>query len=120
MYSGLFLLLVILLFGVYVPYLALVGRIGGDAIDGFHGCHHGVVHVIVSVLAISAYAEQVVDAIYPVYYFGQLVVGSKICRIGFLYLLDVRIDYIVAARNISYLNELVNGKLFEFLIALRP
>ena len=73
-------------FGVDVPDVLLVETTIADVADGFHGGEHGVVHVVVAVLAVASQAVEVLYAIEPFTDNAQLFVGSEISRIGFAYL----------------------------------
>jgi hypothetical protein len=47
-------LFVVFVFCVYAPDCAFVAIAGGDVVDGYHCGHHGVIHVVVAVLAVAS------------------------------------------------------------------
>lgn len=51
----------ILFFGVDVPNVRLISGARKDVLNGFERCTHGVVKVIVAVLAVATDAEEVRD-----------------------------------------------------------
>ena len=74
------------LFGVDGPHV-LLGRLAGlDVADGLHGGGHGVVHVVVAVLAVSAYAVEIIEAVEVPAHLPELLVGAEVRRVGLLHL----------------------------------
>ena len=53
--------LVIILFGVDIPQRPLVCAPAADKLHSFHGGEHGVIHIVISVLPVAAYAVKVGD-----------------------------------------------------------
>ena len=72
----------VVLFGIDVPDGRLVGfpEQGADSLDG---AEHGVVHVVVAMLAVSANAIQIGQAIQPFAHLAEFGVASELGRICF-------------------------------------
>lgn len=53
----------ILFFGIYAPDIIFIFYAVYDIFDRLKGGHHGVIDIVVAVLAVTSYAVEVVDAL---------------------------------------------------------
>ena len=87
-----FLLFVILFLRIYAPDILLVFSAAQDVVHGLEGSGHGVIHIVVSVLAVSADAVEILKCIEV---FNQLVhpvIGVEISGVSLLHPLTVAVE----------------------------
>ena len=109
----------VVLFGIDVPDGRLVGFPEQGA-DGLDGAEHGVVHVVVAVLAVSANAIKIGKAIQPFTNLAEFGVASEIGRICFGHFnADTLVDGGVFAEDAD-LMKLFYRHLDECLVIHRP
>ena len=82
----------IALLRIDVPQRALVLRALKNGADSFKGGAHGVIHIVVAVLTVSADAVQIFDPAQPVPQLAQALIRSKVGGIRFPDALDVIIQ----------------------------
>ena len=56
-----------------------------DAVDGFHRGEHGVVHIVIPMLTVSADAEQIFKAAEIILHLVEMLIASEVCGIRLLY-----------------------------------
>ena len=105
--------------GVDVPDVLLVRKALLDVAHGLEGRHHGVVHVVVAVLAVAADAVEVRDAVELGAYNRERFVGIEVSGVG---LLDAVADGVFDRRllNDAHLGELLDGHRDEVFIPHLP
>ena len=114
-----FLCFLIVFVGVDVPDILFVGKMLLDVAHGLEGRHHGVVHVVVAVLAVAADAVEVRNAVELGAHGRERFVGIEISRVG---LLDAVMHGIFDRRLLddAYLGEFLDGHRDEVFIPHLP
>ena len=76
----------VFLLGVDAPDALAVSGAGDYRAGGVHRRQHGVIHVVVAVLAVSAYAVEIIEAVEVPAHLPELLVGAEVRRVGLLHL----------------------------------
>ena len=83
-----FLYFVVLFFRVDIPDCRFIMAVTQDAFYGFEGCHHGMIKIVIAVLAVTPDAVEVVDGVQV----GDQCVGFRIgVKIGGILFMPFRI-----------------------------
>ena len=109
----------IFFFCIYRPYLAFIVISGGDVIDGDHSGHHGMIHVVVPMLPVAAYAPKIFYFVQEIFYLIEFVIAAEIRGVGLFAFYANRIQDIVGIDD-PYLGQLTDSHLREVLIGHLP
>ena len=74
----------IFFFCIDIPDIVLIGLSGFDCLCRFHGGKHGMIHIVVSMLTISADTVKIFITVKAFDQFVNLSIRIKISRICFL------------------------------------
>jgi len=77
----------VLLFRIHLPQSSFIGFALADQIHGSEGGEHGMVHVVVPVLAVPAHAVEIGDGVQFLPEPGKIPVAAIIGRVGFFQVL---------------------------------
>ena len=70
--------------------------------DGFKGSDHGMVDIVITVLAVAAHTIQIIDGIQKSPELINILIGIKISRIRFFNLFHMGVDYLADIVTISF------------------
>ena len=114
------LFLVIALVGIDGPYV-LLGRLAVlDIADGLDCGGHGMIHVVVTMLAVAADAIQIAEGIEVFHELRHAIVGVEICRIRLLHALTMGVDHVLRTVDDLHARKLLDGELLRFLVRHVP
>lgn len=108
------------LFGVDAPDVLLGGLAGLDVADGLDGSAHGVVLVVVTVLAVTTHAIEVAEGIQVLDQLVDVLIGVEIGRISLGNALAVGIKDVLLAVYHLHTGQFLDGQVRGFLIGQVP
>lgn len=110
---------VIVLFHVDGPDIVFGAVAGFYIVHCRHRRKHGMVHIIVSVHAVPANKVEILVGRDIILYLAEIVIGSEICRIGFLHSDEAAIQNIFPINDPNSC-QLLYGEIYELGILLGP
>ena len=118
--SFLYLLSFLIVFvGVDIPDILFVGKVFPDVAHSLEGRHHGMVHVVVAVLAVAADAVEIGNAVELGAHSWERLIGIEIRRVGLLDAVAHGISDMFLLDD-AHLGELIDGHLDEGLVIHLP